>query len=613
MDRTVRVWDIRELLRSVQYRDELETARNDPERFKADLGIDADEDPTEWLDEQLALLPHREQRLTEWLRAQEPEVLIQDGYVLWCNVTRDGQWLVTTTGGEETGHTARLWDLSAASSCASPVRISLTAEIDNFYRNQAFALSADHRRLLTLATSSLWELDPDDTATLLPAAMRATWFGAVQIALFSPDGDWLVLSPDKKGLVRCDLRDRSPVPEAKVLPTGDGDTYPGVRWADFSPDGRWFLAECGSDTAGEPSQLRLWDRPGLAGAGAGQVILASSDWLRPRAFSPDGRWFVAFDKVTGHVWDMSRPQSEAGVRTLKGHSDHVVRIDFAPSSRHLVTGGADGKVLLWNLDDGGGAPAAVWAEGGSSVHGLAVDWERHAVLVGRENGSAQLLTRSADTGAMEPAEIPGHAGNVWSLFSPDGRWFATTDSGGIRLFDRARLECRLSIPKRDAKWFSGHMLWFTRNGKWLIVARQAQVFLVPLQGGHSPATVELQGHKYEQITFRLSTDERWLVTGDQWMEAPRGFQPISSCRIWDLWSPNPADSGVALPGLPRGVDRLAITKDDRWLITASPDGVRLWPLGTQHLLELAKRMIGTEMTEEERDRSGIVASYGRGS
>jgi WD40 repeat protein len=591
MDRTIRIWDIRELVEWVEYRQRLEAFQQDPARLKAQLGIEPDGDMSAWLDERRAREPYQERAIREQLRTREPEILVEDGYVVTCDITRDGRWLVSRSRTQDRTSAARLWDMSAASSCAAPIRISLAAEIDNFSMKQAFVLSADHRYLLTLAKSTLWEIAPNNNAALLPVFLKATWFSAVQVALFSPDNDWLVLSPDRKGLVLCNLRNPSRTPAMKVLDTGPTGTDYGMRWAEFSPDARWLIAECGLKLAGQPSKLHVWDRPTLDSGGPPKVLLNSSDSLGPRSFSPDGRWFVAFEKEAGHVWNLGQPHLEDGARTLKGHSAPVEEIVFSPSGQQLLTGGKDGKVLLWDFEGGQGVPSAVWAENAAPVHSVSVDWERGAALVGREDGSAQLLKRSMNGGATESVAIPGHSGSVWVMFSTDGHWLATADKSRIRLFDRSCLECRLSIPHREASWFSGKMAWFTRNGKWFIAARQGQVFLVSLRSGEPLALQELRGHKYETIVFRLSSDERWLVTADLWLEAPKGFQPISTCRIWDLDSPEPADSGMALPGLPRGVDRLAITKDDRWLITASPDGVRLWPLGTQHLLELAKRVM----------------------
>jgi WD40 repeat protein len=603
MDRTIRIWDIHELVRWVRYCRALADFQHDPRRASAELGIDPKVDVRAWLEEQQALAPHHDRTIREQLRASEPQILVEDGYVLSCELARGGSWLVTRSGTPDQALVARLWDLSIASTCAAPLRLSLAAQIDNFSRNQAFALSADHRQVLTLATSTVWEIDPNNKKTLLPVFPRATWFNPVQVALFAPDGDWLVLSPDRKGLVLCNLRDRRSTPELKLLVTGREGTQSGVRWADFSPDARWFIAECGSDIAGEPSELRAWDRPALKRGSRGKVILKSSDWLRPRGFSPDLRWFIAFEKGVGHAWNLTGRKLNGRARTLQGHSAPVEEMEFNPSGQQVVTGGKDGKVLHWDLENEKGTPSAIWAENSAPVHSLSVDWARGAALVGREDGSAQLLRGVSNAGVTETVAIPGHSGRVWGLLSTDGGWFATGDTTRIRLFDRVCLECRLSIPNRETRWFSGMMAWFTRDGKWFIAARQGQVFLVSLCGGEALSPVELRGHKYDRVIFRLSSDERWLVTADLWLEEPKGFEPISSCRIWDLWSPNPADSGVALPGLRQGVDRVTITKDDRWLITASPDGVRLWPLGTQHLLQLARRAmapIPEDQTEGSR-------------
>jgi len=238
-----------------------------------------------------------------------------------------------------------------------------------------------------------------------------------------------------------------------------------------------------------------------------------------------------------------------------------------------------------------------------------MNWEPRLAFVGGEGGSARLLNWSSGTAAA--AEVPGHEGHVGGVLSDNGLWLATNDSTAVRLFDLRSLECRLSIPYRKLKLFGGQNLWFTRDGRWFILAREGQLFLVSLRSGNDPlAPMELRGHNYQRIIFRLSSDEHWLVSADLWMEPPKGFQPVSCCLIWDLWSPSPADSAVSLPGLAQGVDRLAITKDDQWLITASPDGVRIWPLGTQHLLRLARRTISRDWTGEEPERSGVVPRRG---
>jgi hypothetical protein len=114
--------------------------------------------------------------------------------------------------------------------------------------------------------------------------------------------------------------------------------------------------------------------------------------------------------------------------------------------------------------------------------------------------------------------------------------------------------------------------------------------------------IELHGHRHDAIEFRITTDAHWLISIDRSLNEPEGYVPAQSCRIWDLWSPHPGDSCVILPDLDRGVDRIKMTSDNRWLITSSRDGIRAWPLGTEHLLAAAQHSLGREPNEEERRR-----------
>lgn len=118
--------------------------------------------------------------------------------------------------------------------------------------------------------------------------------------------------------------------------------------------------------------------------------------------------------------------------------------------------------------------------------------------------------------------------------------------------------------------------------------------------------IELPGHRHDVIAFRITTDAHWLASIDRPVTEPAGYVPTQTCRIWDLWSPDPAGSCVILPDLDLGVDRIEMTSDDRWVITSSRDGVRVWPLGTEHLLAVAQRSLGREPDEEERRRYALT-------
>jgi eukaryotic-like serine/threonine-protein kinase len=68
----------------------------------------------------------------------------------------------------------------------------------------------------------------------------------------------------------------------------------------------------------------------------------------------------------------------------------------------------------------------------------------------------------------------------------------------------------------------------------------------------------------------ISPDNRWLVTGSD----------DKTARLWDLNAKDPAANPVVLRGHEGRVFAVAISPDSRWLVTGSDDGMaRLWDLG----------------------------------
>ena len=152
---------------------------------------------------------------------------------------------------------------------------------------------------------------------------------------------------------------------------------------------------------------------------------------------------------------------------------------------------------------------------------------------------------------------------------------------------------------------------YSSDERWLVVSRQRRLFLVDLDADAGVPPIELRGHRNQEISFRITSDAHWLVSIDRSIDEPAGYVPVQTCRIWDLWSPDPGGSCAVLPELDMGVDRIEVTSDLRWLITSSRDGVRAWPVGIEHLLAVAQRAIGREPNEEERQRYSFTTFEAR--
>jgi WD40 repeat protein len=81
----------------------------------------------------------------------------------------------------------------------------------------------------------------------------------------------------------------------------------------------------------------------------------------------------------------------------------------------------------------------------------------------------------------------------------------------------------------------------------------------------------LGGHQGAVFAIAISPDNRWLVTGSG----------DNTARLWDLTAPDPAAAPIVLRGHEGYVSAVAISPDNHWLVTGSYDATaRLWDLTT---------------------------------
>lgn len=143
--------------------------------------------------------------------------------------------------------------------------------------------------------------------------------------------------------------------------------------------------------------------------------------VRVVAFSRDKRYLATGSKdKTIKLWDMKTLPKEPMkavtmvqklklVRTLKGHGGSVFSISFLPGGNRMISAGADGKAILWDLDKG----TIIW------------EIEPHFY-------------------AVNQAEI-----------SPDGKLFATVSSDGyLKLWDFESLKNVGSVRAHDIGAYS---------------------------------------------------------------------------------------------------------------------------------------------------------------
>jgi WD40 repeat protein/serine/threonine protein kinase len=264
------------------------------------------------------------------------------------------------------------------------------------------AVAPDGQRVLVAGMDGVGHVRDAVTGRELLALKGET--EALRVVAFSPDGK-LALGggADKKARV-WDAQ------SGMLLRTFEGHTAP-VSSGTFSADSRLVL------TGAEDKTAVLWR------AETGEVVQTFENQqaapIQAAALSGDGRRVLTATQNGVNLWEVMPPPTPKGrfVRSLPGLPGPVHAVAFLQDSRFAVTAGPDRIVRVWNLDNEKEAPRNFDAHH-SPVIALAVSPGGRRLLSSGADGtvllwdlpSGKLLTR-----------YTGHAGPVGGLtFTPDG-------------------------------------------------------------------------------------------------------------------------------------------------------------------------------------------------
>jgi WD40 repeat protein len=406
----------------------------------------------------------------------------------------------------------------------------------------SLAWSPDPSRLVTGSldgTAKVWEIGSEGVRELWSLSAQETRSGVVGVA-FSPDG--ARVAAGDAGITAVKVWDLGPTGNAEWanLPA------PGKPAAEFMPDGRRVVTTSSRDADFESGQaVTIWD---LQTGSDLRTIGPAADFLRFLAFDvrPDGGSIALGGRSTpggfggtsaARAWDTST--GEELYRT--GHGLDVNEVAFSPDGEYLAT----------------------------------ASWDGTAKIVDRAGRVVQVLGEGTPVSDV--------------AFSFDGRLVATAEftlAGGgesVRIWDWARRELVLTI---DADTPSYPQVDLDPTGARVVLTGSdglAEVWDV--NGGERLAVLAGLPGGVKDLAF--SPDGSRIATA--------GVD--GQVRLFD------ADTGgpqLVLRGSGCGVEGVAFGPDGTKLVSSSQcEGVRIWALDIEDLLEIARREAGRSLTDRE--------------
>ena len=192
----------------------------------------------------------------------------------------------------------------------------------------------------------------------------------------------------------------------------------------LSPDGTRLVAGFQDGT------VRLWE---VATQTEVATLEGHTDRVASVAFSPDGRLLASGaggGDRTVRLWDAA---TQTEVATLRGHTGGVRSVSFAsPDGATLASAGGwdDRTVRLWDVATH--EEVATLEEHGGPVHSVTYSRDGSTLVSGAADGT--VLLRDGETG--NAAGLSGHASLSSMALSPDGALLASGyQYGTIRLWD----------------------------------------------------------------------------------------------------------------------------------------------------------------------------------
>jgi len=270
-----------------------------------------------------------------------------------------------------------------------------------------------------------------------------------------------------------------------------------------APDGSFAIAA-------EGDALRLWE---LRAHTAVQRWPLGGTVFDLEVAADEARVFVATGDGDNRIHEIDADSGER-LRALEGHEDAVAAIALAPDGDTLFSGGYEGALRRWRLDERGSSASvetlARITGPGRRINSLSLSPDGELIATGSDDGVARIW--SADDGSLRQSYAPG-AGRIPRVaFSPDGATLAIACASPdeVVLYDVAAGEPAHRIEHADVI----RVLQYSRDGSMLASAGDdlaIHVWSIDPDGS-AERIARLTGHRQDIFALAFSPSGRTLAS-----------------------------------------------------------------------------------------------------